>query len=216
MFFIFNNKEEYILYMTYQSAHTINYSELWLSFINGNDESFSLIYKLSYKSLYSYGLSFKIPEEQVRDIMQDLFVKLYTKPELVKDVKTLKPFLFAAIKNACLNILKTGQKNINLDTIDNFEIRYSIKEDQISNKEEEEHIKSVVEKILSQLTPRQKEIIYLRFLHQMEYAEIAQIMNLSEQSARNLIHRAMEKIRKENEGQDFLTFMLFLLIFYKL
>jgi len=201
--------------MTHSSTHTVNYSELWLSFINGNDESFSQIYKLSYKSLYSYGLSFKISEEQVRDIMQDLFVKLYANPGLIRDVNTIKAFLFAAVKNACLNVLKFGQKNINLDTIDNFEIRYSVKEDLISSKEEEEHIKSVVEKILGQLTPRQKEIIYLRFLHQMEYEEIAHIMNLSEQSARNLIHRAMEKIRKENKKEDFLIFILFIFILLK-
>lgn len=201
--------------MAYSSARMINYSELWLSFMDGNDESFSQIYKLSYKSLYSYGLSFKISEEQVRDIMQDLFMKLYANPDLIKDVNTIKAFLFAAMKNACLNVLKAKHKNINLEAIENFEIRYSIKEDLISNKEEEEHIKFVVKHILEQLTPRQKEIIYLRFLHQMEYEEIAQIMDMSEQSARNLIHRAMEKMRKENNKEDFLLFLMFIIVLWR-
>ena len=58
------------------------------------------------------------------------------------------------------------------------------------------------------MTPRQKEIIYLRFLHQKEYEEIAQIMDMSEQAARNLTYRAMEKIRKENNDFFVLLFMI--------
>ena len=65
-----------------------------------------------------------------------------------------------------------------------------------------------IKRILDGLTPRQREIIYLRFLHQMDYKEIAVIMNLSEQAARNLTHRAMDKLRKENDT-GFLILILF-------
>ncbi|MDL2214632.1 sigma-70 family RNA polymerase sigma factor [Dysgonomonas sp. OttesenSCG-928-M03] len=187
-------------------------SDLWLSFIDGNNNAFSEIYKLSYKNLYTYGLSFKIHEEQVRDIIQDLFIKLYTNPKLVKDTSTIKPFLLKAMRNSCLNILKAEQRLLNMNSIECFEIKYSIKEDLIENKEKEDHIKSVIDRILSQITPRQREIIYLRFLHQMEYEEIARIMNLSEQSARNLTHRAIEKIRKDNSDYEFLLFVIFVVI----
>lgn len=187
-------------------------SDLWISFMDGDSNAFSEIYKLSYKDLYSYGLSFKILEEQVRDIIQDLFIKLYTNPDFVKDTNTIKPFLLKAMRNACLNISKAGQKLLNMDSVESFEIKYSIKENLIENKEEEDHIKSVIDRILSQITPRQREIIYLRFLHQMEYEEVARIMNLSEQSARNLTHRAIEKIRKENSDYEFLLFIVFIII----
>ena len=42
----------------------------------------------------------------------------------------------------------------------------------------------------------------------MDYKEIAVIMNLSEQAARNLTHRAMDKLRKENDT-GFLILILF-------
>ncbi len=188
------------------------YCDLWISFINGDSNSFSELYKFFYKSLYSYGLSFKIEGEQVRDIIQDLFVKLYARPEFVKDASTLRPFLFTSMRNACINSIKTGQRITSLDIIEGFEINYSIDNNSIEDKEELERIKALVKNILDQLTPRQREIIYLRFLHQMEYEEISRIMNLSEQAARNLVYRAMDKMRNDNPDID--PFIVFLLLMF--
>lgn len=188
------------------------YFNLWISFVNGDQDAFSEIYKIGYRSLYSYGLSFKITEEQVRDIIQDLFIKLYTKPGLVRDASTLRPFLFTAMRNACINYVKAGQKHSRIDKIEDFEVDYSINEDNIENKEEQDRIQNLVKSILDQLTPRQREIIYLRFLHQMEYEEISKVMDMSEQAARNLIYRAMDKIRKENSDLRF--FLFFIILFY--
>lgn len=189
----------------------IAYSELWTSFVNGDDNAFAELYRKTYRNLYSYGLTFQINEEQVRDIIQDLFVKLYTNPGLIKETNTLIAFLFRAMRNACITELKTQQKLSALDDVEAFELNYSLNENLIEDKEQEEYIHAVINKILSQITPRQKEIIYLRFLHQLEYAEISEIMNLSEQAARNLLHRAMDKIRKENPESDFILFMLVLI-----
>ena len=50
------------------------------------------------------------------------------------------------------------------------------------------------------LTGRQKEIIYLRFIHEMSFEEISEIMKINIQSARNLLFRSMEKIRKESSS----------------
>lgn len=49
---------------------------------------------------------------------------------------------------------------------------------------------------LNALAPRQKEAIYLRFFEGLNYNEISGIMELNYQSARNLIHRAVEQVRK--------------------
>ncbi len=151
-------------------------------------------------------------EEQVRDIIQDLFVKLYARPELVKETSTLRSFLFTSMRNACINSIKMEQRLASLDTIDGFEINYSINNNNIEDKEELDRIKILVRNILNQLTPRQREIIYLRFLHQMEYEEISKIMDLSEQAARNLVYRAMDKMRKDNP--DINPFMVFLLLMF--
>jgi RNA polymerase sigma factor (sigma-70 family) len=84
----------------------------------------------------------------------------------------------------------------------------------LEDEEERNEIKEKIDAILKSLTPRQKEIIYLRFLQQMEYDEIAKIMNMSEQAARNLLHRALENARKNNTG--LVLFILLLVLYSKM
>lgn len=191
-------------------ANTDKYteSELWLSFISGNKEAFVTFYKQVYEQLYSYGLNLGTNTDQLRDIIQELFIKIYTKPELIKDVSTIRSFLFVSVRNAFINQEKYKNKHIRLHDIENFDFSYSVENTRIEDEEELKNIKDRVNKIISVLTPRQKEIIYLRFLHQMEYEEIANIMDMSEQAARNLIYRAMEKMRKNDK--DFMILLLFL------
>ncbi|MDR2949830.1 MAG: sigma-70 family RNA polymerase sigma factor [Prevotella sp.] len=185
-------------------------SDLWILFIDGDTDAFSEIYRTSYKMLYSYGISFKITEEQVRDIIQDLFVKLYTRPDMVKDPTTLRPFLFTAMRNSCINSIKVNQKHTKIEKVEDFDMAFSVNENIIEDKEEQLRVSTLVQRILAGLTVRQREIIYLRFLHQMDYEEISKIMNMTEQAARNLTYRAMDKIRKENSDCHYCLFFILL------
>ena len=146
--------------------------------------------------------------ELIDDIIQELFVKLYTRPQLIKDFSTIQAFLYAAVRNAFVNHEKQRKKYLYLDEFENFELPYFVENTQIEDEEELKALKEKIHRIINSLTPRQKEIIYLRFLHQKEYEEIARIMDMSEQAARNLTYRAMEKIRKENNDFFVLLFMI--------
>lgn len=60
---------------------------------------------------------------------------------------------------------------------------------------------------MDSLTERQKEIIYLRFVHDMSIDEISQIMDINTQSARNLISRSLQKLR-ENIATASIVFLI--------
>ncbi len=174
-------------------------TDLWGSFIIGNRSAFSLLYKKCYQSLYNYGINLGMDEELAEDAIQDLFLKLYSKPKLIKDSQTIRAFLFRSIKNYYINALKKD-KNSSLEENDPefpFSFEYAIDETIIA-KDEEKEMKQRIDKILTLLSPRQREIVYLRILYGMEYDEISRIMNISGQSARNLLHKALEKIRKNS------------------
>lgn len=185
-----------------------NELDLWKLFLEGDKEAFSVFYRHNYRKLYSYGISLGMDSELIDDIIQELFVKLYTRPQLIKDFSTIQAFLYAAVRNAFVNHEKQRKKYLYLDEFENFELPYFVENTQIEDEEELKALKEKIHGIINSLTPRQKEIIYLRFLHQKEYEEIARIMDMSEQAARNLTYRAMEKIRKENNDFFVLLFMI--------
>lgn len=171
-------------------------TDLWLLFRKGDKRAFSRLYEESYQKLYSYGIHLGMDESQVSDAIQDIFLKLYEKPEIVTQPATLLPFLFRSVRNYFLNILKKENTQVDInDYITSFSFGYTIDEHLIAE-EDEMTLRNRVDEVLSCLTVRQKEIIYLRFLHEMSYEEIAQVMNITQQSARNTLYKTFEKIRK--------------------
>ena len=53
-----------------------------------------------------------------------------------------------------------------------------------------------IHKLEECLTPREKEAIYHRYMHQLSIKSIAELMGINSQSAKNLIHTSIIKMRK--------------------
>lgn len=174
--------------------------DLWMQFLNGNEMAFSELYCLSFDELLIYGCKVGGNSEMVEDILQDLFLKLYQRKIVLDDNTKLRPFLYKALKNQVYNQLLRNSKLQSLVEYE-FDLKYTIDNQfTIINVED---ISDEVQQILSCLTSRQKEIIYLRFVHEMTFEEISEIMEINIQSARNLITRSMEKLRKESRPYVF-------------
>ena len=76
------------------------------------------------------------------------------------------------------------------DFFHDFSIEQVIVEKQVS---EEKAIK--LRKVLSLLSKRQKEIIYLKYYQYLDHGQIAELMNISRQSVYNLLHEVIHKLR---------------------
>mgnify|MGYP000043494779 FL=1 len=84
-------------------------------------------------------------------------------------------------------------------------------EDEFLSTEASKLQKEEVENILSILTPRQREIMYYRFVEEMDFDQICKIMDLNYNSAHNLIQRALKKVR---DNYDSILFYLFILNYF--
>ena len=177
--------------------------DLWVQFWGGNEMAFSQLYCLCFDDLLAYGRRVGGDNEMVEDLIQDLFLKLYQKKIILEDNTKLRSFLFRALKNLIYNQLLRNAKLQSLPDYDfAFDLDYTIDE-QLAWMHDQ-GLSDEVHRILKGLTGRQKEIIYLRFIHEMSFEEISEIMKINIQSARNLLFRSMEKIRKESSSATIL------------
>lgn len=184
---------------------------LWIQFLDGNEIAFSQLYCLFFDDLLTYGRRVGGDNEMVEDLIQDLFLKLYQKKIILEDNTRLRPFLFRALKNLIYNQLLRNARLQPLPDYDfAFDLTYTI-DDQLSLAHDQ-GLSDEVHCILKGLTGRQKEIIYLRFVHEMSFEEISEIMEINIQSARNLLTRSMEKLRKESSPTIILFFIYMLTI----
>jgi RNA polymerase sigma-70 factor (ECF subfamily) len=72
-----------------------------------NSKSFSLLYKHYWDSLLEYAASFVNDRHAREEIVQDLFVHLYTKSSSLRINTSLSSYLFVALRNTILNYLRS-------------------------------------------------------------------------------------------------------------
>ena len=88
-----------------------------------------------------------------------------------------------------------------------FKLSVSVEESFISD-EEDLLLKKRVNRILDLLTDHQREIVYLHFIEEMPYEEIAVMLDMKIQTVRGQVFKAMEKLRKLDSKDYFLFFLI--------
>lgn len=149
-------------------------------------------------------MKFVADESLVKDCIQDLFVKLHNNRASISSTTNPKFYLLFSLKNMILDTIAKNKRLTYVSPEDlPFIATYHYSNDQ-DETEYEEEIKEKFKQVMNLLNPRQKEAIYLRFQLGLSYEEISQLLQINYQSARNLIHRSISKIR---ENMDFTLFI---------
>ena len=177
-----------------------NSVEIWNLFRNGDENAFALLFETFSESLYRYGTKFIEDEGLVKDCIQDLFLKLHENRASLSPTKHPKFYLLLALKNILVDAIAKNQRMLYMPMNElPFFATYLFEEEERAM-EEKEAIEEKIEQCIQMLLPRQKEAIYLRFQLDLTYEEIAELLGVSYQSARNLIHRSILTIRERMNG----------------
>lgn len=169
--------------------------QIWDKFLTGDDESYTFFYKKYVTALFAYGLHFTPDRELVKDCIQDVFVKIYCNRSKLSETDNVKLYLFTALKNTLFNIFQKDRLHYHIDTMEPvFSVEFSI-EDRLIDEEFEEEQRNKINQMLDSLTPRQKEVIYYRYMEELGIDDICKLMNMNYQSVQNLIQRSFKKMR---------------------
>lgn len=184
-------------------------SHIFVKFGEGDEKAFSFFYKYFINDLYAYGRSLGAEEKYVMDAVQDVFLKVFFEKPHFKSVEHFKYFLFKSLKNRLYDFFKSKSfpetADIGRDVL-NFSIKTTVL-DEIIEDEDRIIIQQKIEKLLSVLSPLQKEAVYLRYIQDLDYAEISEMMGKSEVSIRKLVSEGISKIRKENNVLPLIVFI---------
>ncbi|MCD8176029.1 MAG: sigma-70 family RNA polymerase sigma factor [Tannerellaceae bacterium] len=188
-------------YMLANGSDTYHEKELWDKFLSGDDKAYTHLYKKYVRNLFSYGMRFTTDRELVKDCIQDVFVKIYSNRKQLNTTPDVKIYLLTALKNTLFNVFEKESKAYTQEYVEPvFHTEYSIEDTIIRDEQDEEKRQKMVH-ILELLTPRQKEVIYYRFVEGLKINEICTLMDMNVQSVQNLIQRSIRKVRKTFEGK---------------
>lgn len=155
------------------------------------------LYESYVDELFSYGMALGIEKDLLQDIIHDVFLHLFEHQNLILENENLKYYLFRCLKNRLISIKRKEIPVENIDEADDH--LFSIKVtglDLIEEEEERKEVANQIEQMLQSLTGRQREAVYLRFMQELEYEEIADLLGVTPKGARKLIYRAIDHIRE--------------------
>ena len=167
--------------------------------VQEGDMQFIALYKFYYQDLYAYGVSLGFNTEDV---------KLYFNERLCIDEKKIKFYLLRSVRNQLIDWERTKKDTSSIEEEErSFKLSVSVEESFISD-EEDLLLKKRVNRILDLLTDHQREIVYLHFIEEMPYEEIAVMLDMKIQTVRGQVFKAMEKLRKLDSKDYFLFFLI--------
>ena len=161
------------------------------------EEALASLMDMYYTDLYNYAARFTRDDGLIKDCIQEVFISLWQRRETADTILSPKYYFLRAIKN---KVLKAVTRNNHKATSDNLPDEYDFFhefsiEQVIIEKQVSEEKAGKLRKVLSLLSKRQKEIIYLKYYQYLDNGQIAELMNISRQSVYNLLHEAIHKLR---------------------
>jgi RNA polymerase sigma-70 factor, ECF subfamily len=143
----------------------------------------------------------KLPAEEVEDIVQDAFVRLLSQAREDLNAENARYWLFRVAHNLAIDRQRSGWRNL-LDSGANFNVLLSVRSSPHSNPEkiylaQEQRI--TMQHNLAKLTPRQQHAIYLRIIGFSYKAIAGQLKGSSTKSVAELIRRGLKRLGEMEE-----------------
>ena len=179
----------------------------WLKCICAGDSNAfeSLFYFYSQRLIY-FSRSFVSDKQIAEDIIQDLFVKIWQNRKNLDTSKSIKSYLYSAVKNESLKFLRDTKFEIKDDEkILTMHGNFNEPDKELECKELNEKIYSAI----NSLPEKCREIFIMNRFDHLKYREIAELLDISIKTVETQMGRALKKL-KEILGSLLSVILLFL------
>lgn len=164
-------------------------------------EAFSELYSKNYSKIFGYVLKRVANIEAAEDITSETFLKSIKKINQFKWKNIpFSSWLYKIASNEVNDYFRKGKrKTISLGKIAEPESPTNLATEVIEAEKELEKYESFLEinKKIKQLPVAYQEVIVFKFFEKKKVKEIAQILEKKEGTVKSLIHRGLEKLKKE-------------------
>lgn len=190
--------------------HPINEKKIVESLKKGDFEAFDRLFWCYQKRLYHFALSTLKDYEDARDVVQEAFLRIWKNRENLDEQSSLQSFLFTISYNI---IVDTMRKKVSDRNFRDYLQKNAIdKESQVEKEVEFNELRTIYNNAVEELPSERKKIYKLHRFENMKYEEIADQLELSVNTVRGQMYKAISYLRKRIGGHT-LAGLLFLSLF---
>ncbi|MEM6841238.1 MAG: sigma-70 family RNA polymerase sigma factor [Bacteroidota bacterium] len=171
--------------------------ELWNMLKQGHRDALEKIFRQYVRILYAYGNRFTQDTALVEDCIQDLFQEIWHKRDTLGATDSIKRYLLGALRYGIIRKLRQGASFSSLQDTPSREFQLTLSVEEVLMAEEQTKMeRTALQNAILKLTPRQREAVYLRYFQQLSYDEVAKVMHISYQAARNLTYQSLKHLKQ--------------------
>jgi RNA polymerase sigma-70 factor (ECF subfamily) len=178
--------------------------------INNNKTALDELYNYYYPRLYTFAKRFLKVEDDINDILQDVFIKIWENRKNIKNVETFNAYIFTITKNTVISYFREKIK------VADFESRVremATTEGYLTETAAEyEDLKEKVDQLIEQLPEKRKQIFKLSREQGLSNKEIAGEMGISVKTVEDHIMHAIRFLKNNLKTLDIIT-LLYLALF---
>lgn len=179
---------------------TMNLDHIWMEVRNNETSAFELLYRLLYPGMCYYASQMLKDKCTAEEVVQDIFLKVWEKRQnIYSRENSLKKYLYRLTHNQCIDILKqrnTRKKSfiklLPSDTWASISEQYGF-DGQMVEQLDANDTAVKIQRVIDRLPAQCREVFVKSRFENLSDKEIAVTMNISENTVRTQIYRALQK-----------------------
>jgi RNA polymerase sigma-70 factor (ECF subfamily) len=173
----------------------------------GDQCAFDILVRRYHRLLASYIYGFLKDSEQVYDVLQYVFLKLYVSLPILLTNVSLKGWLFQVSRNRCLDELRKRCRRAEIPFSD---LEWKYREEKLSPIEsiadteslpeevaERIELHCLLQQVMCSLPPKLRSIVHLHCFRQLSFSEIGQMLKMPEPTVKTYFYRSLLSLRRE-------------------
>jgi RNA polymerase sigma-70 factor (ECF subfamily) len=160
----------------------------------GDGSSFTLLYERYLEPIYRYAAARLATREEAEDVTSEAFRRAWSSLGAYRASGTFRAWLFRIVRRTLADHYRRAQPAVPLgqEAADLLPDEQPTPEERLERDAQRLHARQ----LLASLTAEQQEVLCLRFVGELSYADIAQVLGKREDAVKKTAYRALESIRR--------------------
>jgi len=168
----------------------------------GDATSFGVLMQRYEAKLARYGRKFIADSDDIKDLVQDVFIKAYVNMQSFDADRKFSPWIYRIAHNEFVNAIKKkkGRITFSLSDFDTILPHPMAKED-IESDAQRKELRAMLERSVQALDPKYREPLVLYYFEDMDYKEIGEVLQMPVSTVGIRLQRGKGMLKKLIEGK---------------
>ena len=169
--------------------------------------SFEAVFRQFFPALMTFARKYLQDEDSAREVVHIVMINLWEKREAIDASESLKPYLFKAVHNRCLNVMRDRRK------FSEELVTEPLSDRDVQEQMELMELDAKINQVIDSLPERCKEVFEMNRFEGKRYKEIAEALGISVKTVENQMSKALKILRDQLASYLTVLFWVFLFLF---